>query len=76
MDTKAKNRFAIDTIKKMKHLKPKGARGKAAVARLGRDYKTGNFDKIAKAAASKYGSAEAGKRVAGAVYWNKVRKQG
>jgi hypothetical protein len=54
------------------HLKPKGKRGLAAVKRLGRDYKTGGFNTIAKKAAARYGSAEAGKRVAGAIYWNKV----
>lgn len=54
------------------HSKPKGARGRVAVARLGRDYKTGAFDKIANAAAKRYGSKAAGQKVAGAIYWNKV----
>ncbi len=54
-------------------LKPKGKRGRAAVKRLGRTYKTGGFNKIAKKAAKRYGSAESGKRVAAAVYWKKVR---
>ena len=54
------------------HMEPKGEKGKAAVERLGRDYKTGGFEKIAAKAAEKYGSKEAGERVAGAVYWNKV----
>lgn len=53
--------------------KPKGARGRAAVRRLGRTKKTGGFAKIANKAAKKYGSKAAGKRVAAAVYWNKVR---
>ena len=53
-------------------MEPKGEKGKAAVERLGRDYKTGGFEKIAKKAAEKYGSKEAGERVAGAVYWKKV----
>jgi hypothetical protein len=54
-------------------MKPKGARGRAAVRRLGRSYKTGGFSKIAAKAARKYGSAAAGKRVAGAVYQRMVR---
>lgn len=50
-------------------MKPKGKRGRAAVKRLGRNYKTGNFDKIAK----KAGGGAKGKRIAGAIYWKKVR---
>jgi len=52
--------------------KPKGARGMAAVKRLGRTKTTGNFNKIAASVAKEYGSAEAGKRVAGAIYARKV----
>lgn len=59
---------------KLKKLKPKGKRGRAMVKKLGRTYKTGNFEKIAMKAARKYGSKEAGKRVAAAVFWKKVRK--
>jgi len=59
----------------MAKMKPKGARGRAAVKRLGRKYKTGGFDKIAKKAAKKYGSKEIGKKVAGKKYWEKVRKR-
>lgn len=55
--------------------KPKGARGRAAVKRLGRTYKTGTFSKISKAAAKKYGSKAAGQRVAGAIYWKQVAKR-
>jgi len=51
-----------------KHMKPEGARGKAQVERLGRNYKTGGFSTIAKSAAKEYGSKAAGKRVAGAVF--------
>jgi len=58
----------------MAKLKPKGARGRAMVRKLGRTYKTGNFAKIARKAAKKYGSKEAGKRVAAAIFWKKVRK--
>lgn len=58
------------------HLKPKGKQGKAAVKRLGRTYKTGNFKKIEDKASAEYGSEEAGKKVAGAVYWNKVKRGG
>lgn len=50
------------------HMEPKGAKGRAAVARLGRDYKTGGFQRIANKAAKKYGSKAAGERVAGAIY--------
>jgi len=56
-------------------LKPRGKRGRVAVKRLGRTYRTGMFEKIAKEAAKRYGSEEAGKRVAAAVYWRKVRKR-
>ena len=48
---------------------------KAALKRLGRKKATGNFKKIAKKAAKRYGSAEAGKRVAAAIYWKKVKKR-
>lgn len=56
-------------------MKPKGARGRAAVKRLGRNYKTGNFAKIARKAAKRYGSAEIGRKVAAKIYWQKVRKR-
>lgn len=59
-----------------KHLKPKGAIGRAAVARLGRNYKSRTFEKIAESAGKEYGSKEAGRRVAGAIYWKKVRARG
>jgi hypothetical protein len=59
----------------MRKLKPKGKRGRAMVKKLGRNYKTGMFDKIAQKAAKKYGSKEAGKRVAAAVFWKKVRNR-
>jgi hypothetical protein len=49
----------------MKHLKPKGKRGMAAVKRLGRNYKTGGFDRIAKSK---------GKGAAIAIYQNMVKK--
>lgn len=58
----------------MKKLKPKGKKGRAMVKKLGRTYKTGKFEEIARKAARKYGSKEAGKRVAAAVFWKKVRK--
>lgn len=56
-------------------MKPKGARGRAAVKRLGRSYKTGGFKKIAAKAGKKYGSSAAGKRVAGAIYQKMVAKR-
>ena len=60
----------------MSKMKPKGKKGKAMVKKLGRSYKTGGFAKIASKAAKKYGSAAAGKRVAGAIFWHKVRARG
>jgi hypothetical protein len=54
-------------------MKPKGAKGMAAVKRLGRITKTGGFAKIAAKAAKKYHSASAGAKVAGALYWKMVK---
>lgn len=59
-----------------KGMKPKGARGRAAVKRLGRTKKTGGFKKIANKAAKEYGSKAAGKRVAASIYWKMVKKRG
>lgn len=44
-------------------------------ARRGEDMfgKGKNFEKIAKSAGKKYGSEEAGKRVAGAIFWKKAK---
>jgi len=61
------------TILYMAHMKPKGAKGKTQVKKLGRNYKTGGFKKIAEKAEKEYGSKEEGKRVAGAVF-NKMAK--
>lgn len=58
-----------------RRMKPKGKRGRAAVKRLGRSYKTGGFSRIARKAGKKYGSAAAGRRVAGKVYWRMVKKR-
>lgn len=55
------------------HMKPEGARGRAQVHRLGRDFKTGGFNKIEKSSAKEYGSKAAGEKVAGAVF-NKMAK--
>ncbi len=55
-------------------MKPKGKAGMAQVKKLGRNYKTGGFAKIASQAAKEYGSKEAGKRVAGAVFQKMVSK--
>jgi hypothetical protein len=55
-------------------LKPKGAKGRSLVALLGRRYKTGGFSKIENKAGKEYGSKEAGKRVAGAIF-QKMRKR-
>ena len=56
-------------------IKPKGEKGLAAVKRLGRNYKTGGFARIAKKAMARGASAQAAKRIAGAVYWKMVRKR-
>ena len=58
-----------------RRMKPKGKRGMAAVKRLGRNYKTGGFAKIAAKAGKRYGSKAAGKRVAGAVFQRMARKR-
>ena len=55
-------------------MRPKGKRGRAQVRKLGRRYKTGGFNRIAKKAARRYGSSAAGKRVAGAIFQKMVRK--
>jgi hypothetical protein len=55
---------------------PKGARGRAAVARLGRTKKTGGFAKIERSVEAKGGSKESAAKIAGAQYWNMVRKHG
>lgn len=60
----------------MAHMKPKGEKGKEAVERLGRDYKTGGFNKIASSAAKEYGSKEAREKVAGAIYWKMAHRGG
>ena len=54
-------------------IKPKNKRALASVKRLGRNYSTGNFKKIANAVAKKTGSKEAGAKVAGSIYWKKVK---
>ena len=46
---------------------------KAALHRLGRKKPSGMFNKIEDKAAKEYGSKDAGRRVAAAVYWKKVR---
>gem|GEM_PF-2838858 len=57
----------------MARMRPKGKRGRAQVRKLGRRYKTGGFNRIAKKAARRYGSSAAGKRVAGAIFQKMVR---
>jgi hypothetical protein len=58
----------------MAKLKPKGARGRAMVRKLGRNYKTGNFEKIAMQAGRKYHSKKIGEKIAGKIFWEKVKK--
>jgi hypothetical protein len=53
----------------MARMKPKGARGRAAVRRLGRTYATGGFAKIA----AKAGGGAKGKRIAGAIFQKMAR---
>lgn len=48
---------------------------KKAVAGKDIGKKGKNFEKIAEKAAAKYGSKEAGKRVAGAILFGKVKKK-
>ncbi len=67
--------YSMSLRSQMKY-KPKGALGLAAVKRLGRNYKTGTFAKIASSAAKEYGSKEAGNRVAASIYWKKVKARG
>ena len=55
-------------------MKPKGARGRAAVKRLGRTQKTGGFAKIERNVEARGGSKASAAKIAGAVYWGKVRK--
>jgi len=57
-------------------MKPKGAKGRAMVAKLGRTKKTGGFAKIAAKAGKKYGSSQAGKKVAGAIFWKMAKARG
>lgn len=60
--------------KAVSHMKPKGAEGRSQVARLGRTYKTGGFNRISKEAGKKYGSKAAGERVAGAIFNHMAQK--
>jgi len=55
---------------------PATKRGKAMVAKLGRTKKTGGFARIAAKAGKRYGSAAAGKRVAGKIFQAMVRARG
>jgi hypothetical protein len=57
-------------------MKPKGAKGRAMVSKLGRTKKTGGFAKIAAKAGKRYGSAAAGKRVAASIFWKMAKKKG
>jgi len=61
---------------KHKKTTPKTAKGKAMVKKLGRTKKTGGFNKIAKAASKEYGSKEAGKKVAGSIFWKMAKGKG
>jgi hypothetical protein len=55
-------------------LKPKGKRGLAAVKRLGRTYKTGNFAKGVQDLMDAGSSHEAAQKIMGAQYWKEVAK--
>ncbi len=65
---------ALKHVEKVAHMKPKGSQGMAQVKKLGRTYKTGGFSKIASSASKEYGSKEAGKRVAGAIFQRMAAK--
>jgi hypothetical protein len=54
--------------------KPKGRQGLAATKRLGRNYKTGGFNRIVQDCMRRGGSAEKCKKIAASVYWKKVRE--
>jgi len=45
-------------------------------ARSGKNVGKGNFNKVAKKAAKRYGSAAAGRRVAAAAMWKAAQKRG
>lgn len=51
----------------------KGAAVKEAQSGKDMGAKGKNFSKIAASAGKEYGSAEAGKKVAGAIFWNKMK---
>ena len=53
--------------------KPKGKRGRVAVERLGRRYKTGGFAKIVRKLMKEGYSKEAATKIAAKVYWSKVK---
>jgi len=59
-----------------KKLKPKGARGRAAVRRLGRTYKTGGFQAIVEKAIKSGYTKDQARRIAAAQYWRMVRARG
>jgi hypothetical protein len=71
---KAREIYGLDEAKKPGTFKKRSAMAKKA--RAGKDIgeKGKNFEKIAKSAAKKYGSEEAGKKVAGAVMYGKLNK--
>ena len=59
-----------------KKMKPKGKRGVVAVQRLGRNYKTGNFQLIVDRLMKRgYSKAQATK-IAAKIYWLKVHQRG
>jgi len=55
-------------------MKPKGARGVAAVKRLGRNYKTGKFDLIVRTLMKRGYNKEQATKIAAKMYWLKVRQ--
>lgn len=55
-------------------MKPKGAKGRAMVRKLGRTKKTGGFNKIVKSVEARGGSESSAKKIAGKIFWNKVKK--
>ncbi len=75
-----KNKRKTLTGKKMK---PKGKKGKIAVKRLGRTYKTGGFEKLKRKVEAYYRkkgysareAKELGEKTAAAVYWKMVKKR-
>ncbi|MFA5376079.1 MAG: hypothetical protein WC455_10070 [Dehalococcoidia bacterium] len=65
-----------EAVRKAKSSKRSTASRKAALKRVGQAKSTGNFERISEKAAKRYGSKEISDKIAGKVYWEKVRRLG